>query len=354
MVDVPTDIAGDGRLDPRVRAALLAVPSTPLPDVADRDDLLRLVGHPKAVALREATEEFHRMLDTEELATFAGLRITEHRYTSAPDGNTVRVKVTRPDTDEVLPCVYYVHGGGMQSGSAFAGRFPALARIIAAEGVVVVMVDFRNCLIGSTPDAEVAPFPAGLDDCVSGLDWVLSAADELGVDVDRIVLSGESGGANLAIATAMRLQRAGRSDLVAGLYALCPFIAGEWPQQRFPSSSEFDGYYLSLHSNRSRVAYGIEAFEAGDPLAWPSFATADDVAGLPPTFVSVNECDPLRDEGVEFYRLLLAAGVRAQCRIVMGTAHAMDLYAPVLPDITRETAAGIARFAHTTTNWRSP
>lgn len=346
-------IADDGRLDPRVRDALLAVPSTQLPDVADRDELLRQVGHPKAVALREATEEFHRMLDTEELATFEGLRITEHEYTSAPDGNTVRVKVTRPDTDEVLPCIYYIHGGGMQSGSAFAGRFPALARIIAAEGVVVVMVDFRNCLIASTA-AEVEPFPAGLNDCVSGIDWVITMAGELGVDPGRIVLSGESGGGNLAIATGMRLLRDGRIGLVGGIYALCPFIAGEWPQERFPSSSEFNGYYLSLHSNRSRVAYGIEAFEAGDPLAWPSFATVDDVAGLPPTFISVNECDPLRDEGVEFYRLLLAAGVRAQCRVVMGTAHAMDVFAPVLPDVTRETAASMAHFARSSERQGSP
>ena len=346
------DIADDGRLDPRVRDALLAVPSTQLADVTDRDELLRLVNHPKAVALRDATEEFHRMFDTEELATFEGLRITEHEYISAPDGNTVRVAVTRPDTDEVLPCLYYVHGGGMQSGSAFAGRFPALARIMAAEGVVVVMVDFRNCLIESTA-TEVEPFPAGLNDCVSGVDWVVTMAGELGIDPDRIVLSGESGGGNLAIATGMRLLRDGDIGLVGGIYALCPFIAGEWPQERFPSSSEFNGYYLSLHSNRSRIAYGIEAFEAGDPLAWPSFAGLDDVAGLPPTVISVNECDPLRDEGVEFYRLLLAAGVRARCRVVMGTAHAMDLYAPVLPDVTRETAASIAHFARTSTRERT-
>ena len=346
------DITDDGRLDPRVRDALLAVPSAQLPDVSDRDELLRLVNHPKAVALREATEEFHRLLDTEELATFEGLRITEHEYVSTPDGNRVRVRVTRPDTDEVLPCLYYLHGGGMQSGSALAGRFPALARIIAAEGAVVVMIDFRNCLIESTA-TEVEPFPAGLNDCVSGVEWVAAMAAELGIDPGRIVLTGESGGGNLAIATGMRLLRDGDIDLVSGIYALCPFIAGEWPQERFPSSSEFNGYYLSLHSNRSRIAYGIESFEAHDPLAWPSFATIDDVAGLPPTVISVNECDPLRDEGVEFYRLLLAAGVRARCRIVMGTAHAMDLYAPVLPDVTRETAASMAHFARTTTRRRS-
>ena len=42
-----------------------------------------------------------------------------------------------------------------------------------------------------------------------------------------------------------------------------------------------------------------------DPLAWPGFATDDDVKGLPPTVISVNECDPLRDEGIGFYRLLI-------------------------------------------------
>ena len=57
--------------------------------------------------------------------------------------------------------------------------------------------------------------------------------------------------------------------LVRGLYALCPYIAGEWPQDRYPSSVENNGILLDLHNNRGRIGYGIEAFEAGDPLAWP-------------------------------------------------------------------------------------
>ena len=52
----------------------------------------------------------------------------------------------------------------------------------------------------------------------------------------------------------------------------------------------------------------------------------------------------MRDEGVNFYRLLLRAGVAAQCRMIMGTAHGMEIFPPVLPDISRQTAASIARF----------
>ena len=160
-----------------------------------------------------------------------------------------------------------------------------------------------------------------------------------------MIVAGESGGGNLTLATGMRLLRDGDIGSVKGLYALCPYIAGEWPQDRFPSSIENEGYLLNLHHNRGAIAYGIEHFEEGNPLAWPSHATEGDVAGLPPTFISVNEADPLRDEGIDFYRLLLRAGVAAQCRIVMGTSHGMDVFTPVLPDVSRQTAASIACFA---------
>ena len=66
---------------------------------------------------------------------------------------------------------------------------------------------------------------------------------------------------------------------------------------------------MKIHDNRLAMGYGIEAFNARDPLAWPGFATVDDVRCLPPTVISVNECDPLRDEGINFYRLLIRAGL---------------------------------------------
>jgi acetyl esterase/lipase len=99
------------------------------------------------------------------------------------------------------------------------------------------------------------------------------------------------------------------------------------------------------HDNRGAMGYGIEAFNQRDPLAWPSFATVDDVAGLPPTVISVNECDPLRDEGINFYRLLLRAGVPARCRQMMGTMHGTEIFTVACPDVSRDTARDIAAFS---------
>ncbi len=79
-------------------------------------------------------------------------------------------------------------------------------------------------------------------------------------------------------------------------------------------------------------------------MAWPGLATVDDVAGLPPTIISVNECDPLRDEGIEFYRLLLEAGVEARCRQVMGTMHGTEMFPLVCPEISRDSARDLAAF----------
>ena len=74
------------------------------------------------------------------------------------------------------------------------------------------------------------------------------------------------------------------------------------------------------------------------------FAAEEDVSGLVPTVISVNECDPLRDEGIEFYRLLLRAGVSARCRQVMGTSHGIEIFSIACPEISRDTAASIAGF----------
>lgn len=336
-------INDDPRIDPRIKALMGAMPTVNPGDAASREQALQEASSEAALAAREGLTAFMSLCDNEEIAPSAGLEISTHEFESAPDGNTILVQLIRPEADGPLPCVYYIHGGGMQAMSCFDGMYKAWGRIIAAQGVAVAMVDFRNCLMASSAP-EVEPFPAGLNDCVSGVRWLHQNAASLGIDADRITVAGESGGGNLTLATGMKLRRDADLGLIRGLYALCPYIAGEWPQDRFPSSVENNGLLLDLHNNRGKIAYGIEAFEKHDPLAWPSFATEEDVRGLVPTIISVNECDPLRDEGIEFYRLLLRAGVSARCRQVMGTIHGSEIFALSCPDISRETAGSIAQF----------
>ncbi|MBA3654227.1 MAG: alpha/beta hydrolase [Actinobacteria bacterium] len=339
------DINTDPRIDPRIKRVMGVLGSMPVQgDVASRDELLAEAQSENATAMRQMLSTFMEACDTEEIAPSKGLSITEHTLVSQPDGNTVNLRLIRPDGDEPVPCVYYIHGGGMASMSAYLGNYRAWAKIIAAEGVAVAMIDFRNSVDPSSVE-EVAPFPAGLNDCVSGLKWVIERAGEFNIDPARIVVAGESGGGNLTLATGLKLLRDGDIGMITGLYALCPYIAGSWPRDDLPSSTENNGILLNLHNNRGAMGYGMSEFEAGNPLAWPLFATEDDVRGLPPVMISVNECDPLRDEGIAFYRLLLRAEVPARCRQVMGTIHGAEILPMMCPDISRDTAASIAEFA---------
>jgi acetyl esterase/lipase len=341
---VKYDYESDERLDPRIKMVLSLLPESEVTDAESREQLLALAASPEGLAAKEVTEAFMNMGDSEEVAPSAGLRFAVEDVVSSPDGNSIKVQVIRPDNDETLACVYYIHGGAMMSLSSFFGNYRAWGRLIASKGVVVVMVEFRNSLFSSAvPD--VAPFPAGLNDCVSGLKWTVANASKYGIDPARIIVSGESGGGNLTLATGLKLKRDGEIGLVKGLYAMCPYIAGSYPDARYPSSIENNGIYIDVNGNLGAMAYGIEAFKNSDPLAWPGFATKDDVTGFPPTVISVNECDPLRDEGIAFYRLLLSAGVLARGRTVLGTSHGVEVFPPLCPEISHSAAADIAAFA---------
>lgn len=339
-------VVDDPRIDPRIKQMFGEFPSTSRGDAASRQELLDEANAPEAVALREGLKTFLDQCDREDIAPSAGLVVRDYEFTSQPDGNTARIQFIRPDTDETLPCVYYIHGGGMQTLSCYDGNYRAWGRIIAGKGVAVAMVDFRNALVASSLP-EVAPFPAGLNDCVSGVHWVAEHATELGIDAGHIVVAGESGGGNLTLAVGLKLKRDGQLSRIRGLYALCPYIAGIWPLPENPSSTENNGILLDLHNNTGAMAYGIEELECQNPLAWPGFATEDDVRGLVPTVISVNECDPLRDEGINFYRLLLRAGVQARCVQVMGTTHGTEIFIIACPDISHDAAVSIAEFCRT-------
>jgi acetyl esterase/lipase len=212
---------------------------------------------------------------------------------------------------------------------------------LAAAGNVVVGVEYRNGggVLGSHP------FPAGLDDSAVGLRWVASHLVELGAT--HVVVTGDSGGANLALALAIKAKREGWADEIAGVYAQCPYIVGDWDAAELPSLRENDRYWLnrSLFPLLAEV-YDPERKNADDPTCWPYRATAADVEGLPPHVISVNELDPLRDEGLAYHRLLLSAGVSSVGKVNLGLCHVGELlFRGTMPDVYAAAVRDVTGFA---------
>src|SRR5271154_1705523 len=258
----PSKLELDTRLDPRIKKVFAGWPApVEKSNVSSREELLAQENSPAALAALARQTAFFDSMDSEEIAPSAGLSVRTETLTSSPDGNTINIQYIRPDNDEIVPCVYYIHGGRMEMSSCYEGNYKTWARMIAAYGVAVAMVEFRNSVHPSEVP-EIAPFPAGLNDCISGLKWVHANATSLGIDPKRIIVAGESGGGNLVLAVGMKLKQDGEIGLIKGIYSLCPYIAGEWPQPQYPSSIENNEILIDLHNNRGVMGYGIEAFRA--------------------------------------------------------------------------------------------
>ncbi|MEM9623913.1 MAG: alpha/beta hydrolase fold domain-containing protein [Pseudomonadota bacterium] len=261
------------------------------------------------------------------------------------DGNAIQLFIHKPkNANGTLPCLVHTHGGGMVLMSAQDPGFVRWRNDLARTGMVVVGVEFRNGggALGNHP------FPAGLNDCASAVQWTHSQAEQLGIS--SIVVSGESGGGNLAIATTLKAKQEGWADQIDGVYACCPYISGVYaaPTPELVSLRENDGYTLDCEMMSAMVkVYDPEAQHGANPLAWPLQADVSDLSGLPPHIISVNELDPLRDEGLLFYRNLLAAGVSVVARTVHGTPHAGDLMFPdVVPEVYAASLRSVSGFCH--------
>jgi acetyl esterase/lipase len=328
LADPSIELRTDPRLHPRLRAALAAfgldghAAAAPIGRGAPAEQVAEFVGQSHA-----AFEGLYAALPW-EWPDETRADVTHRTETvHAPEGHDIPLHVFRPaGVEGPLPCTVYVHGGGMTILDADNRVHRQWSEDLAATGMVVVTVGFRNAW---TPEGA-HPFPAGLEDCSTALDWVHEHRADLGITT--LVLQGESGGANLALATALKAKREGRLDRIDGVYAMVPYISGGygWDRDRklreLPSLVENDGHYLDCGMMDLLVAaYDPSGENAENPLCWPYFATEADVEGLPPHVVTVNELDPLRDEGIAYFRTLQRAGVPVVGRVNLGLTHAADM-----------------------------
>jgi acetyl esterase len=333
----------DPRADPRMIAAMepfgLADPPAPAPVSADStiEELLEYV---------TAAEEGFEALFGAVVAGMPEVAGVERsvEVIRGQDGNDVTLYLHRPvGASGDLPGVLHLHGGGMVLLEAAGPSYARWRDALAASGLVVVGAEFRN---GGGKHGPYA-YPAGLDDCAAALRWVADQRAALGIS--SLIVSGESGGGNLTLATVLRAKRDGMLGEIAGAYAMCPYISNAWasPPAQLTSLFENDGYFLevAMMGALARV-YDPSGAHDTDPLAWPLHAVPDDLAGLPPHVISVNQLDPLRDEGLAYARKLLDAGVPVVSRTVNGTCHAGDLiFAAALPDVHAATLRDIKGFA---------
>ena len=337
-----TTLETDARADPRIVAAIKAAGA-----LASRVSALRPdATYEECLAFCQAFEDAGAV-NNKALLDALPILDTVQRATetiAGADGNRITLYVHRPKTaPRPVPCVVHLHGGGMVLATAADPNYVRWRDNLASSGVLVVGVEFRNGggRLGNHP------FPAGLNDCAAAVQW--AHANRAALGISNVVISGESGGANLSIATALKANAEGWVGQISGVFAMCPYISGAYanPPPHLLSMFENDGYMIdcALMAVLTRV-YDPTGAHANNPLAWPLAAQEAELRGLPPHVISVNELDPLRDEGLAFYRKLVRAGVPAVAQTVHGTTHGGDMSFPdITPEVYQHTLRSLCSFA---------
>lgn len=334
-------MAKDPRLDRRLAQALASIPMTQASIAIDAQS-----SYEDILAYCKEAEDLGREIHPLMMSAMPSFPTvtTETVVITGSDGNSINLYIHTPNTSRSnTPCIVHTHGGGMAFLTATDPTYVRWRNSLAELGLVVVGVEFRNAAgrLGNHP------FPAGLNDCAIATQWVATQREKLGVG--DIVISGESGGGNLSLATALKANKEGWIDQIQGVYAQCPYISGAYadPPNELLSLIENDDYLLNCSMMGGLVkAYDPNNSHSDEPLAWPLKANPDDLIGLPPHVITVNELDPLRDEGLMYFRKLLNAGVSAICRTIHGTPHGGDMGFPdINPDTYADSLRSVAGFA---------
>ncbi|MDQ0813895.1 acetyl esterase [Streptomyces sp. B3I7] len=312
-------------LDPELAAALAMMPPVDISDLA-------------AARAAQKAETFLRVTDTDTTGVTvidvqqAGVSLRVYR----PEGT--RPEGARPgDAPHPLPAVFRIHGGGFVLGSPDVDH-EANLRLCRELPCAVVSPGYRL--------APEHPYPAGLEDCYAALCWTAENAAGLGIRADSLAVAGDSAGACLATAVAM-LARDRGGPAIRLQYLDSPALDDRLCT---PSARRFTDtpVWNRRNARLSWTAYLGEGVpgSAGVPVtAAPARAGTTDLAGLPPAHVVVMAYDPLRDEGVDYARALLDAGVAAELHLFPGTFHgaAMVRHAAVAQRMAAEELTALRR-----------
>jgi len=226
----------------------------------------------------------------------------------------VPARLYRPEGSGPWPLLVFLHGGGWSLGGLDSYDGPA-GSLATLAGCAVLAVDYRL--------APEHPFPAGLEDAVAAVTHALDHAAEWGADPARVGVMGDSAGGNLAASVARELALMGDRRLRAQ-FLVYPMTDVASPDDRFPSRGLYgEGRHFlatgGIHFARDTYLGGTEA-KADDPRVSVLDAPVPD--GLAPAMIVTAGHDPLRDEGADYHRRLIGAGVDSRYHCEAGSIHA--------------------------------
>jgi len=267
--------------------------------------------------LRQPNPVLPRLSD-EELRRGGKFEVTERLVPGPAGAPEVSLLICRPTRATAqVAAIYHTHGGGMIMGDNRTAM-PRMLDWAEELQLTVVSVEYRLA-----PETQ---HPGPVEDCYAGLSWTAEHADELGIDPSRIVIAGGSAGGGLAAAVTLMARDRGGPAL-AGQMLMCPMLDD---RNDTPSARQMAGRGVWDHTSNHTgwTALLGEACGGPDVSPYAAPARADDLSGLPPTFIDVGSAETFRDEDVIYASRIWRAGGVAELHVWPGGFHGFATMAP--------------------------
>jgi|GEM_PF-1098016 len=225
--------------------------------------------------------------------------------TISHEGRKLPIRVYRPKQTKGRGLLIYIRGGGFVVGSLETHN-TVVAELCEKSGLVTIAPDFRM-----SPEH---PFPEALEDCYGVLCGVVNDAQRLDIDPNRIVISGDSSGANMAVAISMISRDRGGPKL-RGQALISPVLDFTRWCQGGADAPLLTGGEMEYYT----VCYAPEPEQVKHPYVSPLIGgTFDD---LPPAYIMGAEMDSLLVDSEEYTRLLRGQGIQVKLVVEPGLVH---------------------------------
>ena len=292
--------------------------------------------------IQAAKVELERLANDFEVPE--GMKIEDRMIPVDEDGTERTIRIFTPaNAGEKPPIIMSLHGGGWRQGDLELDTFRCceLAKRVPA---IVITVDYRLV------DGKGICYPIPLMDCYHAFCWIHEHAEELGGDPERIGLTGNSAGANLAEGLSLycRDHNGPRSVFTA---LVCPPLSVD-----FTKTVGYHQWYDYKVGKATPQLFAEPGYLGGyNGYMAPYYAfplNCQDLAGLEPHMVVVAEYDALRDDGLRYANRLLEHGVQCEIYCAARVGHCYNRiphpYSDLLHDMI---AAAYQREFHMKPYW---
>jgi acetyl esterase/lipase len=276
-------------------------------------------------------DEARKVLDDVQAAPIDKLSVDERWITVPADVGDVQVRLVRPAGAEgTLPVILYMHGGGWVLGNA--GTHDRLVRELACgAGAALAFVEYDR-----SPEAH---YPVAIEQGYATARWIAREGAAHGLDAKRMAIAGDSVGGGMTAAITLMAQERGDVRFVhQSMYY--PVTDAAMDTGSYAQFAE--GYFLTAKAMAwFWDCYCPDLRRRSEPFASPLRAGDEELAGLPPALLIVDEADVLRDEGEAYAARLRAAGVPITTVRYDGITHDFMMLNPLSE--THATRAAVAQ-----------